>query len=153
MFPKFRQKPVQTLTEIMLLVLMLWPAPILVGHDHGDLTSQISDQQLARHLQSHHGGLATSDLLPTQWHWHWVFPGDGYDGLGDEEIVAQADQMVRGQPMDSLEPAHLVRLQYVSPKESSVRPSVRIKRQPSFQHVALLHSRQSLPEYLGIIRC
>ena len=153
MLPKFWPKPVRTLIETTLLVLMFWPAPIPVGHDHGDLTSQVSDQQLTWHLQCHHGGFANSDSWPTDWHWHWVFPADGCIGLGGEILAVQADQIMPRQRIAWLEATCVLPLEYVSQQQLVVRPSLTANCQHSFQHVALLHSRQSLPELLGVIRC
>lgn len=153
MLPHFCPVPIRTLIEIPLLVLLLWPAPIPVGHDHGELTSRVSDQQLTWHLQCHHGGFANSDNWPTDWHWHWVFPSHGDVAVGGEVLVVQADQMVSGQRIDWLEPACVLRLECMSQQHLTVRLSIPANRQHSFQHVALLHSRQSLPELLGVIRC
>ena len=153
MLQTYSRKPVRMLTEIMLLVLMCWAVPIPVGHNHSDLSLRVSEQQMACHLKCHHGGFENSDRWPTDFHWHWVFPMDGHEGLGGAELAVQADQIAPGQRLELPGPACILRLECVSLKQFFARPSLPASRQHSFQNVALLHSRQSLPELLGVVRC
>lgn len=153
MLQSHRNKPVRMLAEIVLLVLILWPAPIPVGHQHSDLSLRVSDQQMAWHLKCHHGGCENSGHWPTDWHLHWVFPMDGHQGLGGSEWVVQSDQMASAQQMDLPGPACISRLECVSSKQYFAKPSLPANCQHSFQNVAILHSRQSLPELLGVVRC
>lgn len=153
MLQTFCRKPVRMLTEIMLLVLMLWPAPIPVGHNHNELSLRVSDQQMDCHLKCHHGGFENSDRWPADWHWHWVFPMDGHEDLGGVELMVQTEQFSPGQRVDFPVSACVLRLESVSLKQFFARPCLPANRQHSFQNVALLHSRQSLPEFLGVVRC
>lgn len=134
-------------------MLIAWPAPIPVGHDHGDLASRVSGQRMCSHLRCHHGGLANSDDWPIGWHWHWVFPSDGNVELGGEELLVHANQMVPEPRVVWLEPASVSRFECESMKHLFARPVVSSDAQRSVQHVAFLHSRQSLPALQGVVRC
>ncbi len=153
MLPFMHRKTMRKLTQFALFVLMLWPAPVPVGHSHAGYASQVSSQQMALHLQCCHGGVACSDSWPTDWHWHWVFPANGYIDLESEGTLAHANSMVAGQCVGLIEPMCLSYLATRTLKQSSSPPWAYTNRAHSFQNVALLNSRQSLPELLGIIRC
>lgn len=144
--------PLRLLTETMLLVLMLWPAPVPIGHRHGDNELRAADQQMVQHLQSHHGGVANARNWPEDWHWHWVYPADGYIGLGGEEIVATTEPMLPSQPFNLPEMPRGCWIDSLTPDRASSFARIPEHRRYSFQSVALLHSRQSLPELLGIMQ-
>lgn len=137
----------------MLLGLLLWPAPIPVGHVHGDQVARLGDQQLLRHLCLHHGGLANAAQWPDDWHWHWVYPGDAYVGLGGEQATTDADwySVAPSVEMPTLGGESLG--QPASSARIDSRPRLPRHLRYSFLSVAVLHSRQSLPEFLGVIRC
>jgi len=132
-------------------VLMLWPAPVPVRHRHGDTSSPSSSAQIVRHLDHHHGGLTNAWDWPDDWHWHWVFPGNDYVGLGFEQAIDINEQML---PDQSAELPELVCSSLIQWLADSTRSMVKIPkcRQYAFQSVAQMHSRQSLPELLGIMR-
>ncbi len=145
--------PLQMLTEITLLVLLLGPAPLPIGHCHGDAAVPASDQHLVQHLQLHHGGFANAQNWPDDWHWHWVCPGNGYVGVDGEEVVANTVPILSDPQIPLPEAAYWCRIDTGVLNRASLRPSIPEHRRHSFQFVALMHSRQSLPELLGIIRC
>lgn len=153
MSPFLHRKTKRRLTQFALLVLMLWPGPVPVGHSHDDYASRVSGQQMAVHLQYCHGGVADSECWPTDWHLHWIYPADGYIGLGSEHVLVQADAMNVARGQGEIAPMYLSYLATRTLKQSLLPPMPRMNRARSFQNVALLNSRQSLPELLGIIRC
>ncbi len=153
MFPKFVRSPVPMLTEIILLALMMWPAPIPLGHRHCDYSSRVSGQQMARHLVCYHGGFSNSENWPNDWHWHWVYPTDHCGQLDGDDAQLRTDQIVMGRPLDTFVLPRISPLDCIASKVRLARPSIPLHRQHSFQCVALLHSRQSLPELLGVTRC
>ena len=153
MLPFIHHGTMRKLTQITLLVLMLWPAPVPVGHSHAGYAAQVSSQQMALHLQSCHGGFECSDSCPTDWHWHWMFPVHGYIDLGSEGVLAQSESMIAGEHAAVIEPMCLSYLATRTLKQSFLLPSPRTNCAHSFQNVGLLNSRQSLPELLGVIRC
>ena len=144
--------PRQSFTAMTLLLLMLWPAPIPIVHCHGDDALRVSDQQLVQHLVNHHGGFANAGEWPTQWHWHWVYTGDGYIGLTGEEVVSTGEQSISRPSfvlpeLDGVNPIESLPLHRVGSLAQVIA-----HRGYTFQSVALMHSRQSLPELLGIMR-
>ncbi len=153
MLPKSRPQPTRMLTEIFLLVLMMWPAPIPVGHRHCDYSSRVSGMQMARHLQCCHGGFSNSGNWPNDWHWHWVYPTNPCGQLDFDEAQGRADQMVTGRPVDTFVSPRICLLDGLASSVRPVRPLIPLPRRYAFQTVALLHSRQSLPELLGVVRC
>lgn len=153
MSPFIHRKTKRRLTQFALLVLMLWSGPVPVGHSHADYASRVSGNQMAAHLQHCHGGFACSESWPTDWHWHWVSPADCYGTLGSEDVLVQAESMMAGQCQRGIEPMCLCCLETRTLKLSLLLPAPCTNRAHSFQNVALLNSRQSLPELLGIIRC
>lgn len=154
-----RHTTVRMLTEITLLVLMLWPAPIPVGHSHDGFVSPTSDQQLVRHLLSHHGGWSNTSNWSTGWHWHWVLPEQGYVGLAGEVVVAHVGQANQASTPDRLTPPQCSQLETFGVKrllargQATARQRLSAVRQQGFHNVALLHNGQSLPELFGIILC
>ncbi len=150
---KSSKLPLQKLTEIVLLVLLAWPAPLAIGHRHDELSVQVSDQEMMQHLQEHHGGFCNADHWPDDWHWHCFYPGCSCLGVGGEDLTAPAEEMLTG-PRFEL-PAVELWCQFDSSilSRAKLRPKIPEHRRYSFQYVALVHSRQSLPELLGIIRC
>lgn len=152
MFPKCHLPLSSRLAEISLLVLLLWPAPVPIRHSHNEGASRSSGHQLLQHLQAHHGGLAKCQHQPDDWHWHWVFPGDDYLGLGSEPIAAADDTMLPMSCVDLFEPVHACFVEWLTIDPAISLAKVPGDRQYSFQSVALMHSRQSLPELLGVMR-
>tara|TARA_A100001391_G_scaffold200756_2_gene186010 strand:- start:722 stop:1183 length:462 start_codon:yes stop_codon:yes gene_type:complete len=153
MFPKFARSPVPLLTEIILLALMMWPAPIPVGHRHSEYSSRVSDHQMACHLAFYHGGFSNSENWPNDWHWHWVYPAEHGGQTDVDNLRLSTGPMVVGRPLVPLAPPQISMLDCVQSTACFVRPSIPCQRQHSFQGAALLRSRQSLPELLGVIRC
>lgn len=153
MSPFIHRKTKRRLTQFALLVLVLWSGPVPVGHSHADYASRVSGNQMTAHLQHCHGGFACSESWPTDWHWHWVSLADGYVGLGSEDVLVQAESMVAGQCQRVNQPMWLCYLETRTLKQTFLLPSPCTNWAHSFQNVALLNSRQSLPELLGIIRC
>jgi hypothetical protein len=107
---------------------------------------------LLQHLQAHHGGLENCPTQPDDWHWHWVFPGDDYVGLGGEPVAAVDDVMLLMSCVDLFEPVHACFVEWLAIDPAISLAKAPRDRQYSFQSVALMHSRQSLPELLGIMR-
>ncbi len=143
----------QMLTEITLLVLLAWPAPLAIGHRHEDLDKQVNEHDLVQHLHEHHGGFLNADHWPDGWHWHWFYPGDACIEVGGEELTAPADEMLTGPRFQLPAVQHWCQFDSSILSRSMLRPKIPEHRRYSFQYVALVHSRQSLPELLGIIRC
>jgi hypothetical protein len=142
------------LTEIMLLVLVVWPAPIPRGHSHGDQDLLRTDRQLVEHLEFEHGGLDNACNWPDGWHWHWSYSRLSFVGLDGEHGVADPDGVLSERP-DELEPRDLAcayRTGGLDVAREAQLGKIPPHRQYSFQSVALLSSRQSLPELLGIMR-
>lgn len=139
-------------TEIILLVLMLWPAPIPSVHYHSGPENGRADRYLVQHLELHHGGLENARHWPEDWHWHWSLSGDGYVGLIGEQVVAESEGLLDRRSWDlplSVCSFLVSRIDLgLEPRLATISPC----RQYSFQSVALLHSRQSLPELLGVMR-
>lgn len=153
MFPRLTHRALRTLIETLLLVLLLCPAPVPVGHSHSDLGSDWSSDQMAMHLQACHGGSANADNWPSGWHWHWSFQVDTdfvanqeasnvQCHLSPNEVSQAASTFVCESKLDA----------WVW-KTTLSRPLVSIDRRHSFTNIALLSSRQSLPELFGILRC
>ncbi len=153
MLPFIRRTTMRKLTQFALLVLMLWHAPVPVGHSHAGYASQVTGQQMERHLQCFHGGVACTECWSTDWHWHWVFPASGFIDVGSEGILAHSRSMIAGQWVGLIHPMCLSYLATRTWKPSTSPLWTYTNRAHSFQNVALLNSRQSLPELLGIIRC
>lgn len=141
------------LTEIFLLVLMMWPAPMPVGHRHSDCSSRVSADILAQHLQRFHGGIANSENWPDEWHWHWVFPTDICGNLDGDAAHSHHAQMapVRNADLPAL---LLTSCRDVGAHPRSVgRSCIPRERQHSFHSLTVLRSGLSLPELLGVVRC
>ncbi|TWT75074.1 hypothetical protein CA85_03620 [Allorhodopirellula solitaria] len=155
MLPKFVRSSAPLLTEIVLLVLMAWPAPIPVGHRHSDYSSRVSDTQLAWHLHCYHGGCAEAGDRSSDWHWHWVYPADHYANLEVGDVPQCVAPVVTGRLDAPLASPGISSLDCLTSKDWRTldRPSLPPQRQLSFQSAAVLHCRQSLPELLGVIRC
>lgn len=138
------------ITEMIILVLMLAPVP--AGHCHSDCGSGISIQQMTLHLQIYHGGLDNEKNWPKGWHLHWGFPQHGENvtvcdvtTTGDRMLSSCAKDLFEGIDLSQLNSCKLWPLVYHQPLSKA--------RQHSFLTVAFLHSEQSLPELLGIMRC
>ncbi len=148
-----KSKHVRQITEIVVLVLMLWSAPVPVGHCHGDCGPRVSNEQMSLHLQFYHGGIDNAKNWPNGWHLHWVFPSNGQIEADCEMTNGHDDQMLADLPGD------LFNTDVVSVLESwqiwrlCLRQSIPNDPHYSFQTVALLHCGQSLPELLGVMRC
>lgn len=153
MCPRPNRRALRTLSETFLLVLLLCPAPVPVGHSHSDPRSGWSTDQMAMHLQACHGGSANADNWPSGWHWHWSFQVDT-DLVANQEISTAQCHL-------SLNDVSQVASTFVCEskldtwvwKTTLSRPLVSIDRRHSFTNIALLSSRQSLPELFGILRC
>lgn len=139
-------------TEMLLLVLMLWPAPAPNGHFHGNHNDHCADQHLVEHLKFHHGGLENAANWPEDWHWHWSFSRDGYVGLSGEQIVSQSERMPFVQRCELPEAVYVYWVGISESPKASQLATIPENRRYSFQSVALFDSRQSLPELLGVMR-
>ncbi|MGV3485473.1 MAG: hypothetical protein ACO1RT_13740 [Planctomycetaceae bacterium] len=144
--------PLTLLTEITLLVLMLWPAPVPVVHRHSDSGSRGADRQMVQHLQSHHGGASNAENWPDDWHWHWVCRGNAYVGLASDNAAATAAQMLPREPVDLAEVPCVDFIECLTWDQASSPPKLPEHRRYSFHSVALLSSGLSLPELLGVMR-
>ncbi len=142
-----------TFTELTLLVVLLWPAPVPVGHCHSDEGLGWSEQQLAVHLQTFHGGFTNADNWPSDWHWHWVYQVDTITGANDSSSRTQCDRLVDITNRDACVHPCGSRLDAWVWKNTIISPSVPMNRRHSFMTIGLLASRHSLPELLGVIRC
>ena len=135
----------------MLLALAIWPTPIPIGHRHSDGLARTPALQWERHLQAYHGGLENAFGGPEDWHWHWVYPGDGYIAMDGEQFAADRQEMLSFEA--AFVPAINVQcVEVLSPERDVAISKIPEFRHRSFQSVALLNSRQSLPELLGIMR-
>jgi len=150
--PSFlKSKNIREITEMLILVLILAPVP--GGHCHSDCDSIISSQQLTLHFQIYHGGPDNAGNWPEGWHLHWGFPANGESLKCCDATVFGGEIMLFScvhDPLDGLEVSHLNSWKFW---RFFCHESVPDERQHSFLTVALLHSRQSLPELLGIMRC
>ncbi len=154
MFRNLVPPSIQLLTEIIILALMLCHAPIPVGHRHGDSELRGSVQEMELHLQKHHGGIANAENWPDDWHWHWhwVFPGESCVDLGCESTIASNTYLTPSEQIVACEAGCLsICLYFISDHMNSLA-RIPERCRYSFQYIALLHSSQSLPELLGIMR-
>jgi hypothetical protein len=140
------------LTEMLLLVLMLWPAPLPSGHCHSDPKVERTGHKLAEHLQRHHGGWENAANWPQDWHWHWTFSADRSIGLGVDQTDRLANCNLADRHCQATDLVCLYRFGGLNLQCEHRLTKVPSDRQYSFQAVALLASRQSLPELLGIMR-
>lgn len=144
--------PIYKLTEILLLVLMMWPAPIPVGHRHSDYASPVTAEHLDEHLRCFHGGFSNSANWPDDWHWHWVYPVDRCANLDADDVHSRPQPWVSGRALEA--PLLCVsQLDRVALTQIIARPTIPFERQQSFLSVMLLRSGLSLPELLGVVRC
>ncbi|MEO8268905.1 MAG: hypothetical protein ABI557_04235 [Aureliella sp.] len=134
-------------------MLMLWAAPVPVGHCHSDFDSRVSAHQMVLHLQLYHGGIDNANNLPSGWHWHWVLPPNGQLRTGCDLTSARRDRMLSSRADDLFGGIVVPHLDFWQHRLSYCKLVILDKHQHSFQTVALLHSGQSLPELLGIMRC
>lgn len=153
MNPRFHHRTIRLIAKLTLLALLFWTAPLPQGHTHKSCQSYWTSNQLSEHLQSCHDGIGDNENLTNGWHWHWVFRANSLDGIGDADDADLSRSAITC-------PDHAVADQEIpSPlyawvwKATLVTPTVSIDRGNSFNTAALLASRQSLPELLGIIRC
>lgn len=149
MFSTSLNRRLRVLTEILLLVLMAWHAPIPVAHRHDDWSAGELNNLVVLHLEQHHGEQSGMQSDPRGWHWHWVCPGDRYVGPVGEVVVASGDDLIPGPTVDlpSLTEHRLIAFLEADRGNPLVKLPLRCRY--SFQCVALLGSRQSLPELLG----
>ena len=149
--PFWKSKCVRQIIEMFILVLLLAPTP--VGHCHSDCVSDVSCQQMTSHLQIYHGGVDNAKNWPEGWHLHWVFSANGeivagcnLTTAGNHRMASScSDELLDGVPVSLPISWTLGQLFY-----HQLLPD---EHQHSFLTVALLHSRLSLPELLGIMRC
>jgi len=72
-----------------MLVVILWPGPIPVGHVHTSADSSTAGlTQLSRHLDTHHCDW-TAACSPHDWHLHWILPAGDRFGMRAEDATAQ----------------------------------------------------------------
>ncbi len=153
MSPFLKPKRVRQITENIVLMLMLWAAPVPVGHCHSDCGSRVSSQQMTMHLQLYHGGAENANNWPSRWHLHWVFQPSGQLAIGDDLAIAHDAPMVSSRVDDLFDTVGLSQLDSRLHQQLYVQLVIPDECQNSFQTVALLLSRRSLPELLGIMRC
>lgn len=153
MQPKLVSLSVRKLTEIVLLVLMMWPAPMPVGHRHSDCSSSVTVDVLAQHLNCFHGGIGNSKNWPDDWHWHWVYPADKCGNLGSDDVHSHHEQMAPGRNKALLALPSISCWDGVVLTRSVVRSRIPFERQHSFHSMTVLRSGLSLPELLGVVRC
>lgn len=137
----------------LILALLLWLAPMPIGHCHGDCASRWSASQMAAHLQLYHGGTDISDDFRSGWHWHWMLRANGPLGLDVTPVMATTtaslDCHTDAVPWIGVIPS----LNSGAWNAAKTLPVVCGHRGLSYQTIALIHQRQSLPELLGISRC
>lgn len=153
MHPKSVTSTVRRLTEIFLLVSMMWPAPMPVGHRHSEYSPVASLQHLDQHLRCFHGGFSNSENWPDDWHWHWVYPADNCANLDVDDVHSRAERQILGRDIDLPTMPSVSRLERLALKQILARPPIPFDRQHSFQSAVLLRSGLSLPELLGVVRC
>ena len=105
------------------------------------------------HLQACHGDYANGNNWTSGWHWHWVFQADAVVGTDAGSLAVQCNPMVDENHRTPLDFVCESRLDAGVWKKTLLAPSVLMDRRHSFTTIALLPSRQSLPELLGIMRC
>jgi len=150
--PSFwKSQYVRQITEILILVLLL--APIPVGHCHSLCDSDAKCQQMTSHLQIYHGGVENAKNWPEDWHVHWVFPSNGEIVAGCSISTVGSHRMVSSCCDDLFNGVFVSEPISWTLCELIYHQSLPEELQHSFLTVALLHSRQSLPELLGIMRC
>ncbi|TWT94734.1 hypothetical protein [Stieleria varia] len=156
--PRLHKRLSSAVSKLVLLSVVLWAAPVPMGHCHSDGGLGWSEQQMALHLQTCHGGLANADDWPSGWHWHWVLRMDtvmrvtdiGGDDSGSRALcIPSLDNMnfaASDHPCESKLDAWIW-------QSSIISPPVPMNHRHSFTTTGLLAFRHSLPELLGVIRC
>ncbi len=151
--PRLQKRFFAKFIELTLLVVMLCPAPVPVGHCHGEGGFDGSEQQMLLHFQTCHGGLANVDHWPSGWHWHWVLQMDTFIGGHDVGSKTQCDLVVDNTNFVACVLPCESKLDAWVWESTTISPSVPPSHRHSFTTIGLLASCHSLPELLGVIRC
>ncbi|MEZ6090846.1 MAG: hypothetical protein R3C05_23060 [Pirellulaceae bacterium] len=105
------------------------------------------------HLHVCHGGCDNTENWPVDWHWHWELPSVSDGAWGSESNNPYTLEQLFGEREWRTDFAVAACGTDWATRTPSVLVGHSLEHARTFLEVGLLHSRLSLPEFFGTMRC